>query len=69
MKIQLFIVLAIVACGLWSCGGRSGGNTVNPAFTGACAQLPAASPPDFNKRLTDFVEQSCYTKRLGLFQV
>jgi hypothetical protein len=59
----LLIVLTIVAAGLWSCGGGSGGNPINPAFTGACAQLPPPSAPEFTKRFNEFVMQKCYEKQ------
>jgi hypothetical protein len=62
MKKILFLVLAFVATGFWSCGGSSGGP--NPAFTGDCAPLPA---PDtsaaFKTRLDKFTMKRCYAKQ------
>src|SRR5215510_1569755 len=62
-KLKLpILLLLIVTGGLSACGGGGGGGT-NPAFTGDCAKLPYASAPDFNDRLTKFVEKSCYKKQ------
>jgi hypothetical protein len=65
MKKLLFVVLSIVAGGFWSCGGSgSGGNTINPAFTGACAPLPSPSSPKFTvDRLNEFTMKLCYQKQ------
>ena len=63
MKKLLFIVLSIVAGGMWSCGGDSGGNTNNPAFTGACAKLPPPSAQEFKKRFDGFAMHRCYAKQ------
>jgi hypothetical protein len=63
MKKLLFTILSIVAVGL-CCGSDSSEGTIGPAaFTGACAPLPSASAPNFNDRLTAFVEQRCYVKQ------
>jgi hypothetical protein len=61
----LFLVVSIVAVGLWSCGGGSGGGGgSNPAFTGDCAPLPV---PDtsaaFKTRLDKFAMKRCYAKQ------
>jgi hypothetical protein len=63
MNKLLFIVLLIVAGGFWSSAGASGGNTINPAFTGACAKLPPPSAPEFTNRFNQFVMQLCYQKQ------
>jgi hypothetical protein len=59
----LFLVVSIVAAGLWSCGGGSGGGP-NPAFTGDCAPL---GKPDtsaaFKTRLDKFAMKRCYAKQ------
>jgi len=63
VKKLLFIVLLIVAGGLWSAGSGSAGNTKNPAFTGACRKLPSPSAPNFTNRFNQFVRQLCYQKQ------
>ena len=62
MKNLLVIFLLIAAGGLYSCGG-SGGIPINPAFTGACAQLPSPSAPEFKNRFDQFAMQKCYEKQ------
>lgn len=64
MKKLLFLVVAIVATGLCSCGGSSSGGGPNPAFTGDCAPLPLASlTATYSDKLNKFVEKSCYKKQ------
>src|SRR5271155_294734 len=62
-KKLLLIVLSMVLAGLCSCGGGSSGNTINPAFTGACAKLPPPTTPGFTPLLNQFVMQLCYQKQ------
>ena len=59
----LLIVLSVVAVVL-CCGFDSGAGSIDlSAFTGVCAPLPSPSAPNFNDRLTAFVENSCYAKQ------
>jgi hypothetical protein len=63
LLISIVSATLIVADGFWSAGSASGGDTDNPAFTGACAKLPSPSAPNFTNRFNQFVMQLCYQKQ------